>query len=72
MKNIFIALFLVFVFSALTGCAVVDKIQDQSSEKLSELIVKYCNQTDEWFREEFRKKINDKMKGLATIKIKCG
>ena len=71
MKKVFIAILILFAFSMLSGCAAIDKLQEQSSEKVSELIIKYCGATEERFREKFRKQINDRMIGIAEIRVTC-
>jgi len=54
-----------------TACSLVDKVQDTSSEKIADLVVQYCAETNEYFRTQLREKINLKMAGQATIEVNC-
>jgi hypothetical protein len=54
-----------------TACSLVDKVQDTSSEKIADLVVQYCAETNDYFRTQLREKINLKMAGQATIEVNC-
>jgi len=71
MKKLFKISFIFIAFALISACTLFDKVQDRSSEKLSELIIKYCASTNEQFRTDFRKRINEKLGGKATIKVDC-
>ena len=60
-----------FLLLTVPACSLLEKAQDKSSEKMSELIVKYCAETNENFRTQLRDEINFKMAGQATVKVEC-
>ena len=65
-------MFLVLItFVVMSACAAIDNVQEQSTQRLSELIIEYCKQTNEQFRADFREKINRGLDGQATIKVDC-
>ena len=55
----------------LSACSLIGKVQDTSSEKIADLVVQYCAETNEYFRLQLREKINLKMAGQATIEVNC-
>jgi len=56
---------------SLPACSLINKVTETSSEKISELVIQYCAETNETFRLQLREKINLKMAGQATIEVNC-
>jgi len=68
MKIITIALLLIII----SGCAALNKLQDQSAHEVAQAIIKYCQSTDAYFREDFRIKINEELKSHGiSEKVDC-
>ena len=74
MKNIKTFIFIIMTATlglAVSGCSMLNKVQDASAEKISSLIERYCQETDETFRADLRERINLKLNGQATVKVDC-
>lgn len=69
MKNAILGLLTILVFTV-SGCAMLEPLENKSADKVAELVEKYCEETDASFREGYRKKINDRL-GTKSIKVEC-
>lgn len=72
MKKLFKICLIFIAVTVISACTFFDNLQNQSAEKISELIIKYCDSANESFRAGLREKINQRLDGRATIKITCG
>lgn len=45
----------------MSGCAMLDQAQTKGAREVAKAIIKYCQSTDAYFREDFRAKINEEL-----------
>ncbi len=57
-------------FWLVTGCALLEPYQEEAADKVADGIDRYCKETDENFRSNFREEVNSKTNG-ATIVVTC-
>lgn len=54
-----------------TGCSTLTKTVDKLSVQTAESVERYCDSLDPDLRALFRKKVNNQLKGRATILVSC-
>lgn len=69
MKNLLTILIVVLAF-VVSGCSMLEPLQDKSADKIASLVEKYCAETDPVFRAQYRERINRKLNG-RRIEVTC-
>lgn len=68
MKKTLLSLSIVLSLSA---CSMLNPIKEKGADEISDLIVKYCKETDLTFREDLRERILGKLPAGHSIKVEC-